>query len=98
MYVSRAVESIRSDPIEGESIGLVLETAPDADPDAVAAAAEAAGATVDRRLQFDDLAVTVPQLAVDDICAVDGLAAVQTTDAISITHEDATDEDVEFDD
>ncbi|MFC6974993.1 hypothetical protein ACFQL1_10415 [Halomicroarcula sp. GCM10025709] len=32
MYVSRAVESIRADPIAGESIGLVLETAPDAEP------------------------------------------------------------------
>ncbi|WP_284006597.1 hypothetical protein [Haloarcula pelagica] len=97
MYVSRAVESIRADPIAGESIGLVLETAPDAEPEAVADAAAAAGAAVDRHLQFDDLAVTVPQTAVEAVCAIDGLAAVQTTDAISITHEDASDEDVEFD-
>jgi hypothetical protein len=98
MYVSRAVESIRADPIEGESVGLVLEPAPDADPETVADAATDAGATVDRRLQFDDLAVTAPQTAVDELCAIDGLAAVQTTDAIAITHEDASDEDVEFDD
>jgi hypothetical protein len=97
MYVSRAVESIRSDPLPDESVGLVLETAPDADPERVADAAAAAGATVDRYLQFDDLAVTVPQTAVDEVCGIDGLAAVQTTDAISITHEDASDEDVEFD-
>ena len=44
MYVSRAVRSIREDPIEGESVALALTTADDADPDAVASAAEAAGA------------------------------------------------------
>ncbi|WP_276273436.1 hypothetical protein [Haloarcula litorea] len=97
MYVSRAVESIRADPIEGEPVALALTTADDADPDAVAAAVEGAGGTVERRLQFDDLAVSVPQERVDDVCGVDGLAAVETTDAIAITTAEATDEDVEFD-
>jgi hypothetical protein len=97
MYVSRAVRSIRAEPIEGESVALALTTADDADPDAVAAAAEAAGATVERRLQFDDLAVSVPHEGVADVCATDGLDAVETTDAIAITTEAATDEDVEFD-
>jgi len=97
MYVSRAVRSIREDPIEGESVGLALTTADDADPDAVATAAEAAGATVERRLQFDDLAVAVPHERVADVCALDDLDAVETTDAIAITTADATDEDVEFD-
>ena len=97
MYVSRAVESIREDPIEGESVALALTTADATDPDAVAAAVENAGGTVQRRLQFDDLAVSVPHERVDDICAIDGLDAVETTDAIAITTADATDEDVEFD-
>jgi len=97
MYISRAVKSIREDPIEGESVALALTTADDADPDAVASAAEAAGATVERRLQFDDLAVSVPHDDVADVCAIDGLSAVETTDAIAITTADATDEDVEFD-
>jgi hypothetical protein len=34
MYVSRAVRSIREDPIEG--VALALTTADDADPDAIA--------------------------------------------------------------
>ena len=34
MYVSRAVRSIREDPIEGESVALT--TADDVDPDAIA--------------------------------------------------------------
>jgi hypothetical protein len=97
MYVSRAVRAIRDDPIEGEPVGLALTTADDADPDAVAAAAEESGATVERRLQFDDLAVSVPHEQVAAVCDIDGLAAVETTDAIAITTADATDEDVEFD-
>jgi len=97
MYVSRAVRSVREDPIEGESVALALTTAEDADPDAVTAAAEAAGATVERRLQFDDLAVSISQERVDELCAIDGLDAIETTDAIAITTADATDEDVEFD-
>ena len=97
MYVSRAVKSIRDDPIEGESVGLALTTADDADPDAVVSAVEDAGGTVERRLQFDDLAVSVAHEHVADVCAVDGLDAVETTDAIAITTADATDEDVEFD-
>jgi len=97
MYVSRAVESMRADPIEGESVALVLETAPDADPAAVADAAAAAGATVDRHLQFDDLLVTAPQERIDALCALDGLDAVQTSDAIAITSVDDVEEDVDHD-
>lgn len=96
MYVSRAVRSIRDDPIEGESVALALTTDEDGDPDTVAAAVEASGGTVERHLQFDDLAVSVPQERVADICTIDGLDAVETTDAIAITTADAADEDVEF--
>ena len=84
MYVSHAVRSLREDPIEGESLSLALTTSDDADPDAVAAAVEELGGTVERRLQFDDLAVSVPQPQLDAICALDGLDAVETTDTISI--------------
>jgi len=97
MYVSRAVQSIRENPVPGESVGLVLEPAADVDPEQIADAARAAGASVDRHLQFDDIEVTVAQTDVDAVCAIDGLEAVQTTDAIAITSEEATDEDVEFD-
>ncbi|WP_254272754.1 hypothetical protein [Haloarcula marina] len=97
MYVSRAVESIRADPMDGESVALALTTADDADTEAVAAAVADAGGTVERYLQFDDLAISVPHDRVDAVCAIDGLTAVETTDAIAITTADATDEDVAFD-
>jgi hypothetical protein len=95
MYVSRAVESIRDDPVEGETVHLVLETADDADCDAVAGAAEAAGATVERELQFEDLEVSIAQEQVDDVCSIAGLSAVQTADAIG-THPDEAEEDVDL--
>ena len=97
MYVSRAVRSLADDPIEGESVALALTVADDADTDAVAAAVEALGGRVERELQFDDLAVAVPQTRLDAVCALDGLTAVETTDAIAITTGDATDEDVRWD-
>ncbi|MBX0295911.1 hypothetical protein EGH23_13600 [Halomicroarcula sp. F27] len=97
MYVSRAVRSIREDPIEGEPVTLSLATDDDADLEAVEAAVEDAGATVERRLQFDDLAVSVPQERVADVCQVDGLTTVETTDVITIATGEATDEDVELD-
>ena len=96
MYVSRAVESLRVDPVPDESVALALTTTDDADIEAVARAVEACGGTVDRHLQFDDLAVSVPQDRLDEVCAIDGLAAVETTDAIAITTADADDEDVQF--
>jgi len=96
MYVSRAVQSIRDDPIADESVSLVLEPDDDTDTDAVARAAETAGATVSRHLQFGDLEVTIPQEQVGDLCDIDGLAAVQTADAIAI-HPDEAEEDLDPD-
>lgn len=96
MYVSRAVEGLRTDPVPDEPVALALTTTDDADVEAVTRAVEACGGSVDRRLQFDDLAVSVPQARLDEVCAIDGLAAVETTDAIAITTADVDDEDVQF--
>ncbi|MDS0220267.1 hypothetical protein NDI54_02760 [Haloarcula sp. S1AR25-5A] len=98
MYVSRAVESLRDDPIEGEPVELVLETADGADPESVAAAAATAGATVERRLQFDDLLVSTTQDEIDALCDLDGLAAIQTGDVNAITTVDDVEEDLDIGD
>ncbi|NLV12994.1 hypothetical protein [Haloarcula argentinensis] len=98
MYVSRAVESLRADPIEGEPVDLVLETADDAAPERVAAAAEAAGATVERHLQFDDLLVSTTQDEIDALCELDGLTAIQTGNVNAITTADDVEEDVDHGD
>ncbi|RLM96557.1 hypothetical protein [Haloarcula sp. Atlit-7R] len=95
MYVSRAVESLRADPVDGELVDLVLETADGADSERVAAAAEAAGATVERRLQFDDLLVSTTQDEIDALCGLDGLAAIQTGNVNAITTPDDVEEDLD---
>ena len=92
MHVSRAVATIRDDPVPGEEIELVFETDPDADPETVAVHLEAAGATIERHLQFDDLLATVQHEDVDHVVQVDGVDAVQTADAIGI-HPDEAEED-----
>jgi len=97
MYVSRAVESLRADPIEGEPVELLLETAEDADPERVAAAA-AAGATVERHLQFDDLLVSTTQDEIDALCELDGLTAVQTGNVNAIATADDVEEDLDHGD
>ena len=95
MHVSRAVATIRDDPVAGETIDLVFETAPDADPEVVAIHLEAAGATIERHLQFEDLLASVRHEDVADVCRVDGVDAVQTADAIAI-HPDEAEEDVDL--
>ena len=91
MHVSRAVATIRDDPVPGESIELVFETEPDADVESVVTHLEAAGATVERRLQFDDLLASVRHQDVESVCRVSGVAAVQTGDAIGIHPDEAED-------
>ncbi|SFR85710.1 hypothetical protein SAMN05216559_0126 [Halomicrobium zhouii] len=94
MHVSRAVATIRDDPVPGEEIDLVFETDPDADLESVVTHLEAAGATIDRHLQFDDLLATVRHEDVEAVCHVRGVDAVQTADAIGI-HPDEAEEDFE---
>jgi hypothetical protein len=98
MYVSRAVESLRADPIDDEPVDLVLETADDADPEHVAAVAEAAGATVERYLQFNDLLVSTTQDEIDALCALNGLTAIQTGNVNAITTADDVEEDLDHGD
>jgi len=92
MYVSPAVRSIRADPVAGESVTLLVEAA--GDVDALAAAVEEVG-TVEAELQFDTLRVTVPHERVDEVCELDGVAAVETDNTL-VTDADGAGEDVRF--
>lgn len=84
MYVSPAVRTIRDDPVEGESVTLLLEVADEATVDDVAAAAEAAGATVEAELRFRTLETTVAHEQVGAVCEVDGIDHVETGNALGI--------------
>lgn len=96
MYVSRAVRSIREHPVPDATVMLLVEVAEDVPTRRVRedlAAIE--GVAVADELAFDTLQVRAPQERVDDVCAVDGLAAVET-DATLTVDAGGAGEDVEF--
>lgn len=81
------------------AVTLLLTIADEADADAVEADLEETVADCGGRIEdhraFDTVVATVPQVAVGDVCAVDGLAQVETENAVAIGPDDAG-EDVEF--
>lgn len=84
MYVSPAVRTIREDPVEGESVTLLLEAVDDAALDDIAAAVRAAGGSVERERQFETLQVVVPHERVGDVCKVEGVAVVETANTLGV--------------
>ena len=101
MYVSPAVRSMREDPIEDESVTLLVEVADEYDPegdpvDTVAAAVEDAGGTVEDRRRFGTLVVAIAQDRIGAICAIEGLGVVETDNAVTMDP-DGAGEDVEYD-
>lgn len=83
MYVSPAVRTIRDDPVEGETVTLLLETTVEGDVDDLAAAVSELG-TVEAELAFETLAVSVPHERVADVCDLPGIATVETANTLGI--------------
>ena len=77
-YVSHTVRSLRDDPIPGEAVRLVLTLAEDADSPAVRDDLAALDCEVVRELDFGRLLADADHERLDDVCSLDGLAAVET--------------------
>jgi len=82
MYVSPAVRSIEEHPTEGESITLLVSATEDAA--ALEAPIEAAGGTVEERLEFETLAVSIPQTAIERVREIDGIESIETAQTLTI--------------
>ena len=95
MYVSPAVRSMQDDPIEGETVQLLLEAESEDGVEELAAAVAETPATVADRRRFGTLAVDVPQTAIGAVLALDGIDVVETNNAATIDA-DGAGEDVEF--
>lgn len=96
VYVSRAVRSICKNPVPEASVTLLVEVANDADPEQIRAALDAVhAATVTTDLPFETFRVEVPHAKVGEVCAVDGLATVET-DATLTVDADGVGEDLEW--
>ena len=98
MYVSPAVRTIADDPLEDESVTLLVEVDDDDEPgvDSVAKRVETLGGSVEDRRRFGTLVVSISQTAVGELCELDGLAVVETDNAVTIDP-DGAGEDVEYD-
>lgn len=101
MYLSHAVRTIRDDPMADESVELVVTLADEVD-DADESAAGTTGreafdsAVVDlggevvADLQFSAVRVRLPERAVADLCALDGIDRIETTATLSLAGEETT--------
>lgn len=84
MYVTHAVRSIRDDPIEGETVTLLVEAVDDEALDDLAAAVRDLGGTVEAEHRFATLEVTVAHEDVAALCDCDGIETVETANAATI--------------
>ncbi|MFB6178477.1 MAG: hypothetical protein ABEI77_01980 [Halorientalis sp.] len=92
MYLSPVVRTLRDDPVPDTDVTLLLTIADDSSASAVETIEETVNGvdgSVDDHLQFDTLAVTVPQSEIAALCELDGVAAIETENAIGITPGDA---------
>lgn len=92
-YLSHPVRRIREDPIAGETVGLLVSADEDADLDALADRLAEVG-TVEERLRFRTVKVTVDHGAVDAVCELSGVATVETVNTLAIDA-DGAGEDVD---
>jgi len=83
MYLSHPVRRMREEPIEGETATLVVTAEEEDHVPALESKLEAIGEGIER-LEFGALAVTVTQEDIDSVCAVDGIEAIETEDAVGI--------------
>ena len=65
----------------GEDVTLVVELG-DCTAEELAVAVESLGGEVEAELPFDSYRVRLAQEAVDEFCELDGLAVVETEDAV----------------
>ncbi|WP_181685380.1 hypothetical protein [Halorhabdus salina] len=82
MYVSPAVRSIRDEPLEGESVTLLVRAAGDVDE--IRDRIEDADGTIEDSLEFETLAVAIPQTDVGAICELDGIESIETDRTLTI--------------
>lgn len=94
-YLTHPVRRIREDPVEGETVTLLVtaEGEDDAAADHLADRLADLG-TVEERLRFGTVKATVPHEAVDEACDLPGVEAVETANTLAIDP-DGAGEDVD---
>jgi hypothetical protein len=97
MYLSHAVRTIRDDPMADESVALVVtladdpardESADSTDRETLEATVAALGGEVVADLQFSAVHVRLPEPAVADLCALDGIERIETAETLRLVGEE----------
>jgi hypothetical protein len=85
MYRSHPVRRMCEDPIEGKVTTLVVEPADDdRSDDALAAAIRVAGGTIEERMPYGGVRVSIPEPRVTDLCSLSGLDSVETAGVVGL--------------
>jgi len=86
MYLSHPVRRMRDDPVRGASVSLVVtgESEDETAVEELEAAVEDTGASVERRLAFGALEVTIPQELIADLCTLSGIESIETTNTVGV--------------
>lgn len=92
-YVSHPVRRIRDDPVANDTVTLRVTAVDGAARDTLARTLAEIG-TVEDRLRFAALTVTVPQPAVGTVCELEGVTAVETANTLTMDA-DGAGEDVD---
>jgi diphthamide synthase (EF-2-diphthine--ammonia ligase) len=74
---------MREDPVEGETVRLVVTAVDEDGADALAADLAGLGEDVER-LEYGAVAVTVAQENIESVCELDGVESIETEDAVGI--------------
>ncbi|MFC5366985.1 hypothetical protein [Salinirubrum litoreum] len=91
MYLSHAVRTIRDDPMAEESVDLVVTLEADTElSETFDDEVTAIGGEVVADLQFSAVHVRLPETAVADLCALDGIDRIETAETLRLVGDEAT--------
>lgn len=93
-YLTHPVRRLRDDPIEGESVTLLATATDEKTADDLAERLADLG-TVEDRLRFGTIKVTVDQIDVAAVCDLDCVDRIETTNTLALDPEGAG-EDVSY--
>ncbi len=88
MYLSHPVRRMRDDPLPDETVELVVTVEDEDGLDDVETQLRGLG-TVEERLRFGSLRVSMPEARVADACAIDGIESIETASTREVAGGDA---------
>lgn len=76
---------MREDPIQGETVSLVVTANSEEDIPELETAIEDAGGSVEKHLQFGALRVEITQERIDELCDVSDIESIETTNTVGVS-------------